>query len=183
MIRRLRHLWSSARGSVAIETALTLPLLCLILLGGIELSRFILAHQKVERTSATLADLVARSDTLSNSGMDSLFAATQYVMAPFELGENGHAVITLVIGDNGTPKIAWQRYQPSDATGSEVGTIVGQTATLPTGFTIANGDHVIIAEVFYDYQPMFTGDLLSDTSLQRMAIFRPRFGTLTIVSD
>lgn len=183
MSSRVCRLLSCARGTIAIETALTLPVLCVILLGGIELSRFILAYQKVERTSATLADLVARSDTLSNDGMDTLFAATQYVMAPFELGENGHAVITLVIGENGAPKIAWQRYQPSDATGSEVGTVVGQTASLPAGFTVADGDHVIIAEVFYNYQPMFTGDLLSDTSLQRMAIFRPRFGTLTIVSD
>ena len=66
MFRRiLKALGRDRRGALAVEAAMAVPVLAVLLLGGVEVTRFVLLNQKLERTSATVADLVSRSDRKS----------------------------------------------------------------------------------------------------------------------
>jgi Flp pilus assembly protein TadG len=60
-LRRLRVFGSDARATVSVELALTLPMLITLLGSGLDITNYVLIHQKVERTSATISDLVAQS--------------------------------------------------------------------------------------------------------------------------
>ena len=56
--------------------------------------------------------------------------------------------------------------------------ILGADADLPTGFTLAPRDNVIVAEVFYRYHPIAPGLLFDESTVYRRALFKPRLGTL-----
>ena len=88
-LRRLVALGPDRR--VSVELALTLPPLITLLGGGLEITNYVLIYQKVERTSATISDLVAQSARMTESEMKSLFSATEYVMKPFDLATDGNS--------------------------------------------------------------------------------------------
>lgn len=48
-----------SRASILVEFAIIAPILIMMLLGGVELGRFILLDQKLDRTAMTVADLIA----------------------------------------------------------------------------------------------------------------------------
>ena len=64
----------------------------------------------------------------------------------------------------------------------------GGTATLPAGFTLRYGESVLFVEVQYTLHPyVFSIGWLAGSDeavdLRRMAVYRPRFGTLTSLSQ
>jgi hypothetical protein len=54
--------------------------------------------------------------------------------------------------------------------------------TLPTGFVVADGQTIIVAEVFYDYVPWILGNITGATQIYHRALFRPRYGGLTTLA-
>ena len=69
-------------------------MLIALLGGGLEITNYVLIHQKVERTSATISDLVAQSVRMTKGQMTSLFSATEHVMKPFDLATEGNIVVS-----------------------------------------------------------------------------------------
>ena len=57
IFRRYRK---SERGIAAVEFALVSPILFLLLLGGVEVGRYILVHQKVEKMAYSVSDVVSQ---------------------------------------------------------------------------------------------------------------------------
>ena len=53
----------------------------------------------------------------------------------------------------------------------------GKEATLPADLTIAAGETIISAEVFYDFDPLF-GIGLAPRTIRRAAFYKPRLGSL-----
>lgn len=54
---------------------------------------------------------------------------------------------------------------------------VGAVAALPKELTLASGETLVVAEVFYSFQPVF-GFFVSPAVLHKVAYYRPRLGTL-----
>jgi len=81
----LRGIRRDRRGSILIETAILLPILLTLLAGAIELSRLLLAQQKVSGLSAQTADMVAQAEFgLSESQVNDIFAAISRASKPSE---------------------------------------------------------------------------------------------------
>ena len=59
--RVLRRLKRDRRGTLAVEMAVATPVVIGLLLSGIEVTRHVLLNQKIERASATMADLVSQN--------------------------------------------------------------------------------------------------------------------------
>lgn len=179
IVRRLRKLLGDRSGSILIELAVAMPVLTLIALGGIEISRFVLLNQKLDRVAASISDLVAQSETISTTDISNLFEAAKFVIKPFELADGGVVIISSVSASDGNPPLVnWQQTGGGAlVVASAVGS-PGGNATLPPGFTIISGDNVIIAEVFYDYVPWPISGVTSSARLYHRALFRPRFGSL-----
>jgi len=167
------------RGNVVVEFALTLPVLLLLLLASAELGRFVLLNQKVDRVAVTLSDLVARAETISQSEIDDIFEAAAQVAAPFDLDGRGRVIISSVINDDGSgATVAWQRSGGgSFSATSEVGA-EGESADLPQGFNVREGETAIVSEVFFDFEPFLSEQIVAPKTIYRRAHHRPRLGTL-----
>lgn len=167
------------RGVAAVEFALALPVMVTLFFGMVEITRYVLIHQKTEKTAYSLSDLVAQSTSLTNAQLTSMFAATSEVMNPFATGGNSVVIITSIQRNgNNPPQIAWQRKGGGTLNRtSHFGT--SGMATLPPGFTLQDKENVIFAEVFYQFTPMFGARFLGSNEIYKTAVFRPRLGALT----
>ncbi len=175
--RVLGRLKRDRRGTLAVEMAVATPVVIGLLLSGIEVTRYVLLDQKIERASATMADLVSQAETLNEGGLANLYAATTYVLEPFDLAADGQVVMSSIGAGNGNPaRINWQRSFGAGSGGSAFG-VEGGTASLPAGFVVRDNGTVVVTEVFSDYVPAFMGTQLVPRNLYNYAVFRPRFSS------
>jgi Flp pilus assembly protein TadG len=166
-------------GNVAVEFALTLPVLILLMLGSAEMARFVILHQKVDRVAVTMSDLVARAETIKESELDDIFKAADFVAQPFDLRNLGIVIVSAITNQNGSgARVAWQRSGGGFASHtSQIGT-QGGIASLTADFQVRQGETAIIAEVFYDFEPFLSELIVEPQTLYRRAHHRPRLGTL-----
>ncbi len=198
LARTLVNLRRCRAGVAAIEAALALPILLVITLAGVDVVGYVATAKKVDRLSGAIADLTARADRMRDDTrctesdcLGMLFLAAAQVADPLDLENNGRLIVSsLVDPTDGPPEISWQRTGPDytiEAT-SKIGA-EGEAFDMPEGFDLPEGDNAIVVEIFYDYQPFpLSGDLLFatpalSTRLYRMAVFRPRFGSLAELED
>jgi hypothetical protein len=171
------------RAVVLVEMAMIMPVVVVLALGGFEITRFALLQQKLDRLSVTIADMVAQSKTMSAGNLDQIFAATSSVMAPFAVGDISAVIVSSVSATGGqVAKVAWQRNGGGSLTAVSGIGAVSQPALLPAGFVVRDGENAIIAESYYDFTPMFIPDLVPPRRLYHRAMFRPRFGSLAVLS-
>lgn len=177
--QRLRE---SERGAIMVEFAAIMPVLVILLLAGVEVARFALLNQKLDRLANSMGDLVSQGETITTSQLNDIFSAAPFVAWPFDVTTSGVVVITSVGMVGSTPTVNWQRRGVGTITAtSRIGGASG-TATLPTGFTLGASDTAIIAEVFYNFTPMFTGSLVAASQLYHESFYRPRLGALTSIN-
>lgn len=189
MVIRLFHhchrLIRDRSGHAAAELALCIPLLAALLLGGIEVTRYILIAQKLEKIAVTLSDVVTQSDTISSSELDKIILAARQVMKPYSFDADGYVIISSVTKEEGssTPTINWQYTGGGTWTRpSQIGT-PGSMANLPANFVLDNKENVIISEVFYHFEPLFGANIFpSSFMIYKTGYFRPRLGSLTTLS-
>lgn len=181
--RGVRRFWTvcgcGVDGNVAVEFALCVPVLLLLMLGSAEMARYIILHQKMDRVATTISDLVARAETVSESDLDDIFTAAGQVAEPFDLTNLGIVIVSSVTNSDGNgPVIAWQRsgggsYSASSHLGAE-----GDTPELPPDFVVRQGETAIISEVYYDFTPFLSELIVAPQEVYRNAHHRPRLGTL-----
>ncbi len=181
--RSLAACLRDCRGGVLVEFAFAVPIFLLIVLGCYDAARYVLINQKMDRAAATIADLVSQPETITQADLDNLFAAADEVMVPFDLAAEGRVIVTSIsraVGVN-DPVINWQRL---DDSALSVSSTLGSSGTpsLPDGFTVREGEDVIVAEVFFDYQPQFISIFASDGVVGQLAFRRPRLGMLNTLN-
>jgi len=153
------------RGVAASEFALLLPVMLALLIGSVELNNVLLADRKVTAALQSGADLVAQARTISDSEMADIFEAMTLIMEPFAATDTSISVYSVNMDSDGNVAIDWQEERgPAPPT---------PTAELPAGL-LNEGESVIVAEMRFDYQPLF-GDLILGTfDIQDKAYLRPR---------
>lgn len=175
---RLARFIRRREGVIAVELALAVPLLLVVLLGGVELGRLTLLNLKLEHAANGLADLVTRDDSVSTTALDAIFATIDQVVAPFEFAPRGVAFVSAVSKDEGAPpKVFWQVKGPGALDSSSRVGAEGGAATVPAEVAPADRQTVVVAELVYSYQPMFAR-FLSPTLLRKQAYYKPRAGSL-----
>lgn len=174
-VRRFRR---DRRGVLAVELAIAMPVVAGLLLSGIEVSRFVLLNQKIERATATMADLVSQAEILTGGDLNNYYSAARFVMQPYDLSVKGKVIVSSISAAGGNPaQINWQRAYGAGAGSSAYG-MEGGNAAFPSGFLIRDGETVIVAEIFYSYRPLLVEEVMKPVSLYNHAIFRPRFSSL-----
>lgn len=172
------RLLRETRGVSALEFALIAPVLIALAIGTIEFGRLIMLSFKLQNGSFILADLAARDRTLSEGQLANIFLAIDKVIEPFEFAASGTAIVTSVTGNAvDTPIINWQREGSGALPETSAIGAPGEEADLPATLTLTSGETVIVAEVFYAFEPIF-GLTAEPRTLYRVAYFKPRLGTL-----
>lgn len=181
MVRHLRcQRHDSQRGVAAVELALVFPMLLILLLGGLDLTRYMLFHQKTERVAFSVADMVAQSSAVTKVQMDDIVLAAGQIMRPFSFTAEGVVIVSSVYKDpaQSFPTIRWQYSGGGTlARSSKIGILNG-TPTLPNGLTLNDKDNVIIAETYYLFSPTFNSGYTPQSDIYKIAIYKPRLGAL-----
>lgn len=163
LLRRLRAFPLATAGIAAVEFALILPVMLLLYLGMAEITVAVNINRKMTILSRTLADLTSRAaGGVNNAEMDSIFGASQTVMAPFDLANLQMRVSSVVVttsGGSAQARVCWSdaRNMPARAT--------NEVVQLPAGFETPNTSF-ILAEVSNMHTPMLgyaiTGSITLD---------------------
>lgn len=186
MLKKFFHKFrNDNKGSVMVEAAIIMPFLVMTLLGAFESTRYVMLQMKLERASVTLADLVARSSTLTAAQMTDIFAATGNMVEPFDMQTDGRVIISSVTkAANNPARVTWQRAGGGNFNATSRIGAQNANATLPNGFTLRDGESVIITEVFYDFDPFFLGreEGPQASTLYTRAFYRPRVADNTMLN-
>ena len=98
------------------------------------------------------------------------------------LGTDGSLVVSSIGTNSSAPaRINWQRAYGGGSGGSEFGN-EGDVANLPSGLVVREGETLVAAEAFYDYEPVIFQEILEARTIYRWAVFRPRFSALTDIA-
>jgi len=186
ILRRRRGIGSrlmgrARRGIAALEFALTLPIWITLLLGAADGTYCMLVNERTDRIAYTVTDIVTQYQTVSVANLNDIVQAASQIMNPFTFGNNGVVIISSVYKPAGaTPYICWQYTGGGGLVAtSHIGTTGGAPA-LPNGLTLNDNDNVIIAEVFYNFTPMFVSEgLFTSGTIYRNAVYKPRLSPLT----
>ena len=162
---RLRAFCEASQAVAAVEFAIVLPVMVMMYLGMTELTFGINTDRKITLLARTLADLTGRATTVSSSDMDTIFAASTSVMAPYNSALAQMVVSSIVVTDTGTKDaggnpivqgtVCWSSAKGSGAVALTKGTKV----TVPDGFRTANSSY-IQADVAMPYTPVFGTSVL-----------------------
>jgi Flp pilus assembly protein TadG len=154
MRQRIAQCRADCRAVGAVEFAMILPLMMVLLFGTIEISNGFAVDRKVTLLTRTLSDLTSRSSSVSVVDLTNFFTIGGAIMQPYDPAPL-KATITEVYID---PATSGARVQWSQGTNART---VGSPVTIPTGLiskdaggtTLAN-QYLIMSEVSYLYTPV-----------------------------
>ncbi len=179
LVVRARALLGERRGTIPIEMALVAPVLITMLLGTLDVGWYMIMQHKISRVAATVADLTSRGETVNEAQLADIFAAASAVADPFDFDIEGRAIVSsLTNADGDGAVIAWQRRSPS---GLDVDSHLGAAGAAPSlaaGFAVAANENIVVAESFFNFQPLVGFILRGTQSVYVQAVQRPRLGTL-----
>jgi Flp pilus assembly protein TadG len=166
------------RGVTAIEFALVLPVVLLILLGCFEVPRFVLICQRIARTSSGVADLVAQADEpITANQMNDIFTAAKIMMQPYDIVANGRIYVSSINNPSGNGvTLTWQKNNGGTvSTASKLGLAGSNPSTkIPATLVPGSNEEVLASEVYFNYTPVFSNLIYSGSQLYLIAFTRPR---------
>lgn len=166
------------RGVALIEFALSLPILMVLVLVGLELTNYVLANHRVRQIAAMTADNASRLRTqMSEAYINQLFVGVQKAGAGINFQNRGRVILSSVqnnAASNGQ-WIRWQRCYGSLSKTSNYGTQgKGQNdSSLPTinGLVAQPGSALMYAEAEYQYKPLIATSFLNNRRITSEVAF------------
>ncbi len=139
-----------------IEFAIALPILILLFAGVIELTRYVLVHQKIDKSANSLADYLGQQENPATFQIAPLDEAFDKLLEPFSANTAGYILTGVGVDTKGTAtksddtySILWRKTRGSIGT-SRVGPAVGAPANI-NGIELTEGEVAISAEVYYEH--------------------------------
>ena len=137
-------------GVAAVEFAMILWPMLVLLMGGIEISSLLLVDRKTTSVASAVSDLVAQANTITNNDRDNVFAAADALMGQYSPAQLT-VVVSSVVFTNNQPTVAWSDgHHASARTAGSTVPIGNGTGQIPEGL-VGTGASVIMAEVTYHY--------------------------------
>lgn len=175
------------RGTAALEFAIVLPLVFMIVFVVFELVQEVRAGMQVSSAARSIADMVAQQSaglTSGSSGSIGYFCrAAQLTMLPLPTGATSGAgafavsVASVTHYSGAGVQVDWESDRSCNAAGAALGATAIALATGPINL-VANagkpGDSVIVVRVSYHYHSALQYLLHGDLVLTQTAFARPR---------
>lgn len=154
--RRLTFLGLDSRGSTAVEFALIMPFLVFLFLGLNELQPAYSVKRKITYVARTVADLTARSGTLTSDQLKTIFGASGTIMRPYDQYAKAQIVVSSVLvtktGNTYTGNVAWSCGW-NLSSGSDDLKTKAPFSTVDVPAKHQNAKSFQLVEVLYPYTP------------------------------
>lgn len=141
LIARLRRFARASSGLAALEFALLAPIMLTLLFGSIETIDALGANRRVQNVAASLADVIARDNSVSEDEITGLWAALDILMFPEDGAGMGVTVSSISIDADLNANVEWSRAYNGYAPAAVV---------VPAAMRRA-GTSLIVAQVNYRY--------------------------------
>lgn len=187
-----RALHACSRGVSTIEFAIIMPIFLMTALYGTELAYYASVRLQISQIALSVADNAARlgqtenagvTPTITESDIDAVMFGALRQGQTIDLESNGRVVLSSLERDNltGNQWFHWQRCRGDLDRASFYGPArfglegdalagVGQGGAI----TAVADSAVMVAEVFYDYQPLFGGMFPDFSVIREEAVFMIR---------
>lgn len=183
--RLMRRLAADQSALALVEFGISLPVLLILGLVGLETANLALARLKVSNIAMMTADNAARvRDSIDESDISDLFTGARTAGASINFANNGRIILSSIeLNSAGTGQwIRWQRCLGTKNVSSAYGAQgKGQNdATLqavgPAGNQISagSGTAILVAEVNYTYQPLISNRFLGTQTITYVSAFNVR---------
>lgn len=170
------------RGVAAIETAIVIPILVILLIGVAEVGTKILTGHKLNTTASRIGDLVTQQSKITQTSLNDIFAAVEHI-AGEPYGTQGVVIISAVTGQDGSPRVAWQRRGAGTLNEpSHIGA-QGAVAQLPANFAVGNGETVIVVEVLLNNGGVLSDMMSPHSVIAKTSLHRGRVNDLGTISN
>lgn len=159
------------KGVAAVEFAYIAPILLVMLMATFELSRAVSIDRRLNSVSAMASELVAREEQVDAADLKSIYRSLNHVMKPYDDNSLVVRLVQVRTDTNGATKVEWSSEINNTAVEDTGGGPLPQPYTQCSTFNIdaelkQRGSRVVVAEVGYNYQPVFGNFIYRDFSLQ-----------------
>jgi Flp pilus assembly protein TadG len=168
--RICRHFLGATAGVAAIEFAILLPLLLLVLFGTIEFGSAIVIKSKVRAAASTVAEIANQYTTIQNSDMTAILDAAAAIITPYAPANASVVISEITIDSKGNATVAWSDTLNGTARAA------GSSITVPSSAAVAN-TVLLLSEVSYLYKPSLGYAMTGSMTLQDSLYATPRSGT------
>lgn len=156
--RALAPLWRRNDGFAAAEFALLAPVLVLMYLGTVEVTRAVHIDRQFTSATALTAELVAREEELgetqaeSEATLEGILDSVEHSMSPYDTTDLRLAIISVKASsdDETDTKVEWSYSHNGHSAPATC-----SSYTLPAGF-VDKGESVIVVESSYVFNALFT---------------------------
>ncbi len=185
---RLKHRFlTDRRGVSAVEFALLLPVLIVLLLGMSDVVPAVIARYQFNHATASFGDLATEYSQMQTGDMVNVFSAASDVLAPLSSTTlavrltniysdgNGHAYVYWSCGEGALPPFAAKSLITSTPTGDDIGAFLWRYNSTCGGYT-CNGTNTsyVMAEGQYVYTPLAHFVIKAPMTMTNTAYLLPR---------
>jgi Flp pilus assembly protein TadG len=181
--RLARKFGHDARGMAALEFACLVPIILLMLIGTVEVSRAVAMDRRFTLVTSMVADLVAREEKMSAADLTAVYKIVNQVMSPYDASSLKISVVPVKASPSDATKTrvyASTTNRPSHNGGPQLSKC--SSYSLATSF-IAKGASVIVVEASYNYKPIFLNYVLGAATWTDKAYATPRHSCVDFDGD
>ena len=156
------------RGVAAMEAALIMPVLVLLLVMAVDLSDLIRTDRRLVNATGTVADLVARERTVDAKTFDAAQAIGDTIFSPHSQQPTAgarYAIASVVYDNDGSRSVAWTR----EINGGALPDPLAHTDQIEL-----ENDSVIVVRGERNWQPLLSHPVLGELTLTEVQVARPR---------
>ncbi|MBS0268245.1 MAG: pilus assembly protein [Proteobacteria bacterium] len=187
LISRFRSFLRNRAGVAAVEFAFLAPVLMLMTFGTFEITRALMMHQRFQRATAMIGDLVAREQQLGASSseavtqLNSIMKAAQHAMAPYSYTPLQMGIYQFRANSTDATKtrIEWS-YAYNNMIIQPCSLTYTSNQLVPSSL-LSKGDAAIIIDAKYQYSPLLTNllpNVINQMTWTDTITFAPRFGSV-----
>lgn len=177
-----KFICKSCKATAAVEFAILIPLLTLIVFGSLDVISYFRNMQALERTATSMSQIISRCTALTTQDLTNfsveaqeMVGGTPFVSTPIDITTTGGAfIITGITNVSGTVLISWQEEFTSNTTNlyvSKIGKVGAAPANIGT-FALSEGQVLIVVELYNSFsQWAFPAPLLTATTSSVMYTF------------
>lgn len=166
--RAARRFGLDRRAAVAVEFAMLAPIILAMLAGLYDLCQILTVQRRVIEICYTVSDLVAQSKTITSTEVEAILAGAETMMRPYDTDSLAITVSDVTVSDS-TATVVWALAVGTTAPSAGD----TSTATIPSSI-VESGVEIIVAQVTYNFTPLFSDLFGTALTFDRQHLSRPR---------